>query len=157
MKKATLFLILFVMGTAVIYAQKIEIKKTFGTNTLFQNNKRISNSKVLEMMKSNTDAYHLMKSAKTSAIWSKILGFAGGFMVGYPIGSAIGGGKANWTLVGVGAGFIVAAIPLNSTFNKKSTKAIKLYNAGVLSTFYQFKPTFYLNIKGTGIALSINF
>lgn len=61
-----------------------------------------------------------------------ILGYAGGFMIGWPLGTAIGGGEPNWALAGIGAGLVVLSIPLSSSAKKKTIKAIELYNQGLV-------------------------
>ena len=157
MKKVILVFIILFTGIVSLNAQKIEIKRTLGSNLLYQNNKRISMTKVLELMKNNNEAYKLMKSAKTNNIWGSVLGGVGGALIGFPIGIAIGGGKANWTLAGIGAGILVAAIPLNSAYNKKTKQAINLYNEGITATSYQFKPLFYLKTNRNGIAFTMSF
>lgn len=157
MKKTILFVAIILSGVSSVNAQKIEIKKKMGTNMLYQNDAKLSFSQTLALMKTNTDAYQLMKSAKTNMIWGSILGGVGGALIGFPIGTSIGGGKANWTLAAVGAGVALASIPLNSAYNKKSSEAVTLYNAGISATSYQFKPTFHLNVNGSGLGLAINF
>ncbi len=157
MKKTIVLFILLVTGFTSANAQKIEIKKKMGTNMLYKNDVKLSLSQTLALMKTNTNAYELMKSAKTNMIWSTVLGGIGGGLVGFPIGTAIGGGKPNWVLAGIGAGIIVASIPLNSAYNKKSKEAVSLYNEGVTASSYQFKPSYHLNMKGNGIAFTMTF
>ena len=108
-------------------------------------------------MKNNKEAFELIESAKSNQTWGMILGAAGGGLIGYPIGTAIGGGDPNWTIAGVGAALLVATIPIVKGFNKKTTKAVKLYNDDLLTTGSKFSPKFNLNLKGTGIGLSMHF
>ena len=86
-----------------------------------------------------------------------ILGTAGGALVGFPIGTAIGGGDPEWALAGVGAALIVASIPIVKGFNNKTKKAVQLYNNGVTSGAYHFNPSFDLNIKGTSLGITMSF
>ena len=60
-----------------------------------------------------------------------ILSYAGGFMIGWPIGTAIGGGKPAWALAGIGGGLVAVAIPLSISSNKKMETAVRQYNAGL--------------------------
>ena len=53
-------------------------------------------------MKENTKALALIQSAKTNQTWAMLLGTAGGALVGFPIGTAIGGGNPEWALAGAG-------------------------------------------------------
>ena len=161
MKKALLLIILSTLTFFTSQAQnsslKIESKKVFGGYVYSQNEQSLKINQLLELMKGNDEAYQLMKSAKSNLIWGTILGGVGGGLIGFPIGTAIGGGDAKWELAGVGAALIIIAIPIAKGYNKKSKKAIDLYNAEITSTAYQFKPTFDLSIKGSGVGLIMSF
>jgi len=156
MKKAILTFIIVVLTTAG-FSQKINIEKTFGGYKFTQNGKNIKFSQLDNIMKSDAQAYALAKSAKSSYMLAQIIGGVGGFMVGWPLGTAIGGGKPNWTLAGIGAGLIVVSIPISSSANKKMKKAVNKYNASLTETSYHFKPSFYIVSNTNGIGLSINF
>lgn len=74
------------------------------------------------------EAYTLIKKAKTQTDIATILQFAGGFMVGWPLGTAIGGGDPDWVLAGIGVGVFLASLPFHFSFKKNAEKAVKLYN-----------------------------
>ena len=57
-----------------------------------------------------------------------ILSFIGGFMVGWPIGSALSGKEPNWAIAAAGGGFVLIAIPLNSAYKRHAREAVKIYN-----------------------------
>jgi len=85
-----------------------------------------------------------------------VLQLPGGFLIGYPIGTAIAGGNANWTLAAVGAGLLVVAIPLISGYNKHAINAVNIYNRGLRSSI---NPASSLNLRFTanGAGLRISF
>ncbi|PWG06145.1 hypothetical protein [Polaribacter aquimarinus] len=157
MKKLFFTIILCLVAFSNINAQKIEMKKSFGTNMYMQDGKRLNAKQLTDLMKGNEKALSAIKKAKTNNTWATVLGGAGGFLVGFPIGTSIGGGDAKWELAAVGAGLIVAAIPLNSAYNKHSKKAVNLYNNEISSSAYHFKPEFNLNLKGTGLGITMSF
>ncbi|MFK8059030.1 MAG: hypothetical protein AB8B78_02970 [Polaribacter sp.] len=157
MKKIVLVIVLGVFTFSSITAQKIEMKKVFGSYTFSQNDKMLTLSQMQEVMKDNKEAFELVKSAKSNQTWGMILGGAGGALIGYPIGTAIGGGEPKWALAGAGVALIVATIPIVKGFNKKTKKAVELYNANAPSVSSNFNPTFNLNIKGTSLGLLMNF
>lgn len=157
MKKLIFTLILCFIGFFNVNAQKIEVKKSFGTNMYMQDGKRLSITQLTSLMESNEKALSAIKKAKTNQIWGAVLGGAGGFLVGFPIGTAIGGGDAKWELAAVGAGLIVASIPLNTGYNRQSKKAVDIYNKEITSSAYQFKPEFNVNLKGNSIGITMNF
>jgi len=109
------------------------------------------------LLRNNSLALEYFNKAKGSSGIINVLGYAGGFLVGYPLGTLIGGGKPNWTLAAVGCGLIVIAIPIASSADKNLFKAVNVYN--------QFAPTsrnnnYYdikLGINQTGVALLIRF
>ncbi len=150
-----LFLCLFTFST--LNAQKIEMKKSFGENMFYQNDKKLNPNQLKELLKNNSEAFELMKSAKSNYTWATILGGAGGALVGFPIGTAIGGGDAKWELAGAGAALILVAIPILKNYNKKAKKAVELYNEGIPSVSSNFLPEFNLSFKGTSMGISMNF
>ena len=156
MNKLILTFIVVVISTAS-YSQKINMETSFGGYKFTQNGETLKLSEVVNIMKSDNNAYELAKSAKSNYVLSQIMGGVGGFMVGWPLGTAIAGGKPNWILAGVGAGIIVVSIPITSSANKKMRKAINLYNSGISSTSYNFRPSFSFISNVNGIGLSISF
>jgi hypothetical protein len=161
MKKIFLLLVLFTVsvftGNAQDSSMKITSKKVFGGYVYKQNDKFLSGKQLVELMKNNTEALQLINSANTSKTWAMILGGAGGALVGFPIGTAIGGGDAKWELAGAGAALLLITIPISNSYNKKSKKAVDIYNSGFSSTAYKFNPSFDLNLKGNNIGLTMTF
>ena len=161
MKKTISIFILSAFTFLSVKAQdstvKIESKKVFGSYLYLQNDKYLSNKQLLSLMNNNNEAYQLIKSANKSKTWATILGGVGGSFIGFPIGTAIGGGDPKWELAGAGVALILIAIPINNNYNRKSKKAIDLYNSGFSSTAYKFHPTFDLNLKGNSIGLTMTF
>lgn len=158
MRKTILTLIFALATITFCNAQKIVIEKVFGGNTYTQNGDHMTMKDLVKTMQSNKQAFDLIKNAQSNNTLASIVGFAGGGLIGWPIGTAVGGGDANWTLVGIGAGLVAIAIPISSSANKKATQAVELYNSSLNSTsFYEFKPEFKILANGNGIGLSMNF
>ena len=140
-----------------MHAQKIEAKKTFGEYVYSQNGDRLSKRQLMDLMEGNAEAYKLMKSARNNYTWASVLGFAGGGLIGFPIGTAIGGGDAKWELAAAGAALVGVAVLVISGYNKKSKKAVDMYNANQPSVGYKFQPEFRLNVKGSGMGITMSF
>ena len=157
MKKILAILFLTVLSSSMVNAQKIEMEKVFGGYQFKQEGKTLLLKDMQEIMKENKEAFELVQSAKSNQTWALILGTAGGALVGFPIGTAIGGGDPEWALAGAGAALIVATIPIVKGFNRKTKKAVELYNNGISSTSYQFQPSFNLKINGANVGISMNF
>lgn len=159
MKKIILTLIFTLATISFCNAQKIEMKKIFGGYIYSQDGNKMTMGKMVKAMESNPDALKFMKKAKSNNVLASILGGAGGALIGFPIGTAIGGGDANWTLAGIGAGLVAIGIPISSGVNKNAKKAVDLYNSSLNSTSYnnEFNPEFKIVANGNGIGLSMNF
>jgi uncharacterized protein YcfJ len=157
MKKIVLTIVLILTTSIHINSQEIEMKKVLGGYVFKQEGKKLSLKQMQEVMKNNKEAFDLVQSAKSNQTWGMVLGAAGGALVGFPIGTSLGGGEPKWALAGVGAALIVATIPIINKFNKKTSKAVTIYNDGISSTSYRFQPSINLNVKGTGIGLTMSF
>ncbi len=105
-------------------------------------------------METNPQAHATFKKAKTNFDAAGVLGFAGGFLIAFPIGTAIGGGNPEWGLAAGGVGLLLAAIPFNSAFKNHALNALDLYNNNITSS-RRIKMNFYL--AGTGGKLVIRF
>ena len=154
MKKIALIILVSLSLTG--YSQKINIKKSFLGIKYTQNDKPLNMTELVSAMKSNQEAYDLAKKAKSNYGVAQILGGVGGFLIGYPLGTAMGGGKPNWPVAGAGAAIVLVAVPISIGANKKMKKAIHLYNSGLTESSYNFRPryNFIANAKGFGIAIS---
>lgn len=127
-----LFLILLLFSSCA-YAQAqngdIILEKRLGTYQFYQDDKKLSFRQVIELMKVHPESYDYIKTARRAYVWSSITGFIGGFLIGYPVGTAIGGGDPEWGMAGAGAGVVVVSIILDSKFKKNVTQALSMYNA----------------------------
>lgn len=158
MKKMILTLTFAFAAMTLCVSQQIEMEKVFGGYKFTQNGKKLTMGNLVKTMESNQQAFELIKKAQSNNTLASIIGFAGGGLIGWPIGTAVGGGDANWTLAGIGAGLIVVGIPIASSANKKAKQAVELYNSSLYSTaYYEFKPEFEIMANGNGIGLSMSF
>ncbi|MBI9067969.1 MAG: hypothetical protein JEZ09_11800 [Salinivirgaceae bacterium] len=135
--------------------ETISMVKVFGGYKFVQNGKFLKVNQLLEVTKINKQAYSEMKSAHSNYIAATIFGVIGGGMIGYPLGTAAGGGEPNWTMAAIGAGCVVISIPFSIQFNKKAKTAVKLYNQQVSkpSTMLQPKLDFAISVNGLGAFL----
>jgi len=137
---------------AQISTDTLVIKKGL---TFQQNQKTYTFKEVPALMHNNKQAYEFIQKARTQSIISNVLSFAGGGFIGWPLGTAIAGGEANWTLAAIGAGLIVVAIPVFSSAKKNATKAVQIYNEGVQTQ--QNNLSVNLGVTPQGVGLQINF
>ena len=158
MRRLTFISLFLTLSISNLYSQEIQLKKTFFGYKFVQNNETIKMNQVYKSMKSNNQAYKLMKKAKSNNTISGIIGFVGGGMMGWPIGRSFAGEKFNWTLFGIGAGIAAISIPISGKSIKDTKKAIDIYNSSLNKTT-QINHNLQLKIiaNRNGIGLSVNF
>jgi len=106
----------------------IMLEKVFGGLKFSQNGKYLKPKEILALMESNPEAFNAFKKAKSNLDMASVLGFAGGFMVGWPLGAAVAGGEPQWGLAAAGGALVVLSIPFSTGFKKHATKAVDIYN-----------------------------
>ncbi len=133
-------------------AQEIKMYKTFGGVRYEMDTLVLSPKQVLEVLKSNPVAFEEFKRAKVNYNIAGVLGFTGGMLIGFPIGTAIAGGDPEWGLAAGGVGLLLASIPFNRAYKGRAFGAIELYNKKELS---RIKSTFHF--YGTQARLVVRF
>jgi hypothetical protein len=124
---------------------------------IFQGGTVLKPKEVLRLMEPNPQAYATFERAKANYTASLILGTAGGALVGWPLGTALGGGDPQWGLAAGGAALILIALPLDAAFKKNARIAIDLYNTDKGKTARQFKPQMHFGMQRTGVGMSLRF
>ena len=133
----------------------ITVKKSFLSTTYRQHGKNLTLRQLIEVTANNADAQAEMKLAKKNADVATVLGAIGGFMVGWPLGTAIGGGEPNWALAGVGAGFIGVGIPFSIKYAKHAKNAVALHNESIGQVGKSMD--FSIGINNNGLALKFTY
>ena len=138
-------------------AQQIEIRKSFGEVQLYKDNERLKMKEVKALMRDHQAAFEELQKANTNKAFAYIFSIPGGALIGYPIGTAIGGGDPEWVLAGIGAGLVAVSIPFMSGYNKRAKNAAGLYNKAVMNTTSSFQPDVRFSVKANGVRLVIVF
>ena len=120
-------------------------------------NEILTLNRLEELVQKNPNAAEYFNKAKGSAGFANILGYIGGFMIGWPIGTAIGGGKPVWTMALIGGGIIVLAIPIVSSAEKNLLKAVQTYNMEIKPSPQTKKYDIKLGLNQNGLALVVRF
>ena len=122
------------------HAQKIELRKKFGSYQFYQSGKRITPKKAQEAMEPNPRAYIIMKQARNNNAAAATFGAIGGGFIGYAIGTFLSTEEFNWGQAGLGAGIVVIGIPFSIAATRKSEQAVEIFNSSLnSSTFYRPK------------------
>ncbi|WP_394749681.1 hypothetical protein [Spongiimicrobium salis] len=158
MKTLVVILTLALCCCAISTAQEIEMKTTIFGYRFTQNGARLSWKELSSATESNLDAHLLIKKARSQNTISSILSFAGGFLIGIPIGQSIGDRDPNWSLAYIGGGIAAIGIPFTFSAFNKVNKGIDTYNLSLKATSrYQFKPEFTILAKGNGLGFIMRF
>lgn len=80
-----------------------------------------------------------------------------GFLIGWPIGTAIGGGDPNWLLAGIGAGILIVAIPVSKAATTNALKAVEIYNSSQQTSYFHNGVKLYLGLADHGLGLKLYF
>lgn len=161
MKKTALLVTFLVISTTLAFGQTatepILVKRTFGGYQYHQGEKTLNVNQLASTMKPNEEAFRQIQSAKSAYTMAMISSYAGGFLVGWPLGTAIGGGEPNWTMAAIGAGLIGVAIPFSQRYNKKAKLAVDIYNGALPVSSLQEEIEWKLSMTANGIGLSLRF
>lgn len=131
--KNILFSISLLILTNIAFAQSapqdtIFMKKNLGTNIYYRNGNVINFITLQGMFDKNTESYNLMKKAKVHYGVAFVAAFTGGMFLGYSLGQKLTSKPVNTQMLLAGVGLIGVSIPFNMMYNKKSLKAVRLYN-----------------------------
>lgn len=158
--KRTLILCVLVVLSYNVFGQttsdSIIVKTISGGCKIYQGSKQLTLSQLAIAVQANDMAYQQVKKAQSNNTISSIIGGVGGFMIGYPLGTALGGGKPNWTMFGIGAGLVVISIPISNKCVKQVKSSVDIYNGG-LSAKTQPTTDFNLGLSGNGLAITMTF
>lgn len=154
--KKLFILILFVITSNLLLAQAPQDTIVFKKGTFQQNGKLLKPKQLLEITKVNPEAFEYMQKAQKNYAPASIFSFIGGFGIGYPLGRLVGGGEMDWTIFGIGAGFIAASIPFSSAYVKNAKTAVGIYNQGLQKTGYR-KVKWESTLSANGIGLKARF
>lgn len=106
----------------------------------------------MRLLESNPEAIELFKEGNANLVPAGILGFAGGFMIGWPIGESIAGKKdPQWALAAGGLALVIVGGVLEKSFQKKANQAFDIYNKGVVTS------SLNIQVTGAGLALTYTF
>lgn len=153
MHRLPVVLFVLVALTTNALCQRISMVKYFGGTRFEMDTLTLSPRQVSEILKEQPVAYEEFKKARSNYSASGILGFAGGLLVAIPLGTALAGGKPEWTLAVAGGALIVASIPLSKAFHRHAQNALDEYNKKFPTSAIHTN----LYLCGTGAKLVIRF
>ncbi|NND93517.1 MAG: hypothetical protein HKN45_01560 [Flavobacteriales bacterium] len=156
-----ILLILVLLAASCLGQDRIEIRKP---GQYFVNGFKKKNSSINEFMRASTETASLWQRSKAPRTVGSILGFAGGFGLGWSLSNVIfqprGKSKAakelDEAMLAIGIGATIVSIPFYVSANKRGDEAVRRYNSELVE---QDKSTSFWMISSrmSGISLSYNF
>jgi len=117
--------------TKVAVRDTIEIiKKSMGYIYKYKG-EPLSLNQLGDILERNKTSEDLFKSAKSSSGFINVLGFVGGFCLGYGLAPALYGRQPDLAIAGIGAGILVISLPLVSSAENKLKNAVDIYNSAI--------------------------
>jgi hypothetical protein len=159
MKKAIILSLLMILSCSVFgqtVSDSISIKTFLGGCKVYQGGQQITLSKLGTILKSNDLAYTQYQKAQPANALSTIIGGVGGFLIGYPLGTVLAGGKMNWKMFGIGSGLAVISIPIANKCVKQIKSSVDTFN-GALKTNPQPTTAFKMGLSGNGLSIAMTF
>lgn len=123
---------------------------------IFQGSTVVKPKTVLEIMELNPAAHTAFKKAKNNYDAANVLGAIGGALIGWPLGTALGGGDPQWGMAAGGAALVLLSLPLTSAFKKHANIAIDLYNKDT-PTVRHYTPALNVGLRGAGVGMTLRF
>lgn len=134
-KLAFSFAFFFLIAMATLSAQSltdsIAVKNRMGP-VFLQHDKVLKPKQMVRIMEPVPNAYGYMEKAKSKFDVGTAIGYVGGALIGWPLGTLVAGGDPEWELAGIGAGLIVVSIPFASSYSRNARQAVGLYNGSLL-------------------------
>ena len=153
------FIVFFVFAVTAAFSQtaadSIETKSPYGTIYL-QHGKTLTAKELKEIVMVNPEASEEMKLASGNLTAGLAFAYVGGFMVGWPIVTAIGGGKPEWAMAGVGAALLAISFPFGGAATRHTKNAVKIYNNGIKELSHH-NVNLDLGFSGNGVGIKMSF
>jgi hypothetical protein len=154
-----LFLLLIIFTTPVkaqLTIDSIKIYKGAFGNIYLKDGKALAGRKLYRELSKNPESLPHITAAKTNNIFGNIFGGAGGFILGYQLGSSYSRSRPNWFALYGGASLVGIFIPFEIARVKHTKKAVLIYNNDILKTS-SVKSTFNFGLSSNGFGLKIGF
>lgn len=162
--------ILLMIVTVIIFLSEIGFGQTiflknsffggysFSTDSL--NYEKVDTDTLSVLMKNNDEALKLLDSYSTNHTVSTVFGYAGGFLVGWPLGGSLASGE--WkdgytTMLLVGGGLVIVSIIFDSIANNKLEEAVNAHNNNLLSGLRRYKIDIEFNSVTQNISLNVRY
>lgn len=156
--KKNLLLFLFVTAVSTLSAQTTNntisiVKRSNGQVAYMKGGIPLMSMQLKDVMYDYPEARNYMQKAKANQIIGIVFAATGGYLIGYPIGTAIGGGDADWSIAAIGAGVVAIAFAFDRGSKLNIRDAVEAYNKAVKEKNARLS----FGFTPSGIGLQIQF
>ncbi len=110
------------------------IKTTFASINMYDPmGVKVSLSEAKKRASNNRMALHYFEAAQMNHLFSLLFSLPGGFLIGYNMGIAVGGGKINPAYFFTGFGLAALSFPFDLATAKNLKKAVQVYNDSLIN------------------------
>lgn len=138
-------------------ADTIRYKKIRGGYAYDFQRKDLTMATFSTVVRNCPEAYRLYQQVKSNIGLVSVLSYAGGFLIGYPLGTMLGGGKPVWAMAAVGCGFLAIALPVAIHSDKVLLKAAMIYNNSVMRPAVKNEMSLTGGFTSQGVGLVLRF
>jgi hypothetical protein len=135
MKRITLVffftLLVSIIGFGQTSLETISYKEAFVGYKFTQIGVPVSILEMPGIMKNIPETREYLKKVKINFYAYYVINYTGGFLIGWPVGTAIAGGDANWTMAAIGGGLILLGMPFYIAANNNAIKAVDIFNSKI--------------------------
>ena len=151
MKKVVL---VFLAGIAVSVSVSAQSELTYNKGVC-QNGTKVKPVQIREIMSGNIDALQQYNSGRSLSVTGQVIAYPCAFLLGFDLGTRLGGGKGNGTVLGIGAAGTLIGLIMSSSGEKKIKKSVSLYNSNANNGSVSYQIDF--GFTPTSIGFSMQF
>ena len=144
---------LFIAAITLCFSVSAQSELTRRSDRVFQDGARLQPNQVREIMATNSEALALYNSGRSLVLTGQIIGVPFACLFGYDLGTRLGGGEGNNTLLAVGAGGTAVGLIIGFIGESRIGQSVSLYNSTVNNVSYQVN----FGFTPSGIGFTVNF
>ena len=147
-------IIVFIAGIAMCFSVSAQTELTYN-NGVWQNGTKLKAEQVRVAMSDHGEALSQYNSGRSLFVGGMVIGYPCAFLLGFDLGTRLGGGEGNGAVLGIGAAGTIVGIIMMFSGEKKIKNSLQLYNstAGNHSVSYQVN----FGFTPTGVGFNVHF
>lgn len=104
------------------------METTFWGIRYLQGSQELSFKELGSVLAADPQAFGEYQKARTNYVTGTVVSLTGAALIGYSVGSALTASAPHWSVAVVGAGVLLASVPMNNAFHRRIRRAIGMHN-----------------------------